>query len=115
MYLVRSWRPGTEPQVLEAAVERLCGAVAAAWSAKNASTSAARFFSVRPRVVTSVRQAGTAWGLGDQVLHAVLVGLLAESTVGGDQLLVDVPGSSDFDMVIVGGQRCQASVLPTGQ
>jgi hypothetical protein len=47
--------------VLEAANDRLRRSVAGVGRSKEARTSAALFFSVRPSVMTSLKAAGTSW------------------------------------------------------
>jgi len=62
----RSLGVGAEPEggaaeVLEAANDRLRRSVAGVGRSKEARTSAALFFSVRPSVMTSLKAAGTSW------------------------------------------------------
>ena len=76
----------------------------------------ARFFRVRPRVMTSRRALGTpAADAGDERLHAGAAVGSVGFAVGGDHALVDAPGRLDLHVVLDVEQQGQALALAVGE
>lgn len=75
----------------------------------------ARFFSVRPRVISSCRPRNSGAQRGDQRCHKCAAFLAVGEALGGHGALIHRPGGLDLGMSIVGEQVRQPGFLLVGE
>ena len=116
MWLVRLRKPRAEPR--RCSIRPLMASVGpllVPGRSKYASTSSARFFSVRPRVMISTSGRDADADRVDQLGHQLAATTPVGLAVGRDHPLVDAPGRLDLDMCAVGEQVGEPSVLFVGE